>query len=179
MVVLVGIDELALVPQYLDLGAVVVIAPDRGSLRRWQRDQDPPEHGLGGLEDRPADGLVIDLARRRVSCGGRQLPATQLEFRVLAALTAVPYRAWSFRQLREVGWGEGPSLPFDLYSVRSLVQRLRVKLRAAESPVRIEAVRGYGFRMEPGIAGSEPQGRSNSAGGRWGERVDGAARDAG
>ena len=73
---------------------------------------------------------------------------TDLEFRVLAALTTRPQTARSFRDLRKAGWGDGPDLPFDIYPVRSLVQRLRVKLRAAEAPIRIEAVRGYGFRLE-------------------------------
>ena len=150
-VYMVGIDDLERVPDFLELGAVVVIAPDRQTLRRWKEDEELEER-------RPADtsneeALVIDLARRQVRCWGRPIALTDLEFRVLAALTSDSEIARSFRDLRRAGWGDGPDLPFDIYPVRSLVQRLRVKLRAAEAPIQIEAVRGYGYRI-----GSEERG---------------------
>jgi DNA-binding response OmpR family regulator len=144
-VYMVGIDDLERVPDFLELGAVVVIAPDRRTLRRWKEDEEPEGHRL--TEVSGADGLVIDLARRQVLCWDRPVALTDLEFRVLAALTSHPAGARSFRDLRRAGWGEGLDLPFDIYPVRSLVQRLRVKLRAAEAPIRIEAVRGYGYRI--------------------------------
>jgi DNA-binding response OmpR family regulator len=146
-VFLVGIDDLEQVPDFLELGAVVVIAPDRRTLRLWQEDAERPTHVQAeGVED----ALIIDLAGRQVLCWGRPINLTDLEFRVLAALTAHPRSARSFRDLRRTGWGDGPDLPFDVYPVRSLVQRLRVKLRAAEAPIRIEAVRGFGYRIGAG-----------------------------
>jgi DNA-binding response OmpR family regulator len=150
-VYMVGIDDLERVPDFLELGAVVVIAPDRQTLRRWKDDGElePP----AAVQTSDGDALVIDLARRQVLCFGRPVALTDLEFRVLAALTSQPRTARSFRDLRRAGWGEGPDLPFDIYPVRSLVQRLRIKLHAAEAPIRIEAVRGYGYR----IASEEPQ----------------------
>lgn len=144
-VYMVGIDDLERVPDFLELGAVVVIAPDRQTLRRWREDEDPQEHRPPAVSE--GDALVIDLARRQVLCWGRPVSLTDLEFRVLAALTSHPQTARSFRDLRRAGWGDGPDLPFDIYPVRSLVQRLRVKLRAAEAPIQIEAVRGYGYRI--------------------------------
>ncbi|MDQ2952527.1 MAG: winged helix-turn-helix domain-containing protein [Chloroflexota bacterium] len=123
----------------------MVIAPDRRTLRQWQDDERPEEHR--GIESPNREALVIDLARRQVLCWGRPVELTDLEFRVLAALTSRPQSARSFRDLRRAGWGDGPDLPFDIYPVRSLVQRLRVKLRAAEAPIYIEAVRGYGYRI--------------------------------
>jgi DNA-binding response OmpR family regulator len=145
-VYLVGIDDLERVPDFLDLGAVVVIAPDRRTLRRWKEDEDPEPNRPPEPAD--GDGLVIDLARRQIMCWGRPVALTDLEFRVIAALASHPQSARSFRELRRAGWGEGPDLPFDIYPVRSLVQRLRLKLRAADAPIRIEAVRGYGYRVE-------------------------------
>ena len=144
-VYMVGIDDLERVPDFLELGAVVVIAPDRGTLRRWTQDGESHEERVVQTQD--GDALVVDLAGRRVLCWGQPVALTDLEFRVLAALTATPETARSFRDLRRAGWGDGPDLPFDIYPVRSLIQRLRVKLRAAEAPIRIEAVRGYGFRI--------------------------------
>jgi DNA-binding response OmpR family regulator len=144
-VYMVGIDDLERVPDFLELGAVVVIAPDRRTLRRWQDEGQPEEPRASESAD--GDALIIDLARRQLLCWGRPVELTDLEFRVLAALTSQPESARSFRDLRRAGWGDGPDLPFDIYPVRSLVQRLRVKLRAAEAPIRIEAVRGYGYRI--------------------------------
>jgi DNA-binding response OmpR family regulator len=150
-VFMVGIDDLERVPDFLELGAVVVIAPDRRTLRRWQEDAERPTHVT--VDEAPReDALVIDLARRQVLCWGRPVDLTDLEFRVLVALTALPRSARSFRDLRRAGWGDGPDLPCDIYPVRSLVQRLRVKLRAAEAPIQIEAVRGFGYRIGDGEA---------------------------
>jgi DNA-binding response OmpR family regulator len=161
-VLLVGIDELERVPDYLELGAVVVIAPDRETMRQWRRDQDPSERPVPAANGEGA--LVIDLLSRRILCFGRPINLSELEFRVLAALLSHPGRAWSFRDLRRAGWGEGLDLPVDVYSVRSLVQRLRLKLVAAEAPATIEAVRGFGFRIQLSVpdethlpAESEPQ----------------------
>ena len=147
-VYMVGIDDLERVPDFLELGAVVVIAPDRLTLRQWKEDEGSPEPRQ--IEAAEGDALVIDLARRQVLCWGRPVSLTDLEFRVLAALTSHPQTARSFTDLRRAGWGEGPDFPFDIYPVRSLVQRLRVKLRAAEAPIRIEAIRGYGYRIGSG-----------------------------
>ncbi len=145
-VYLVGIDELDRVPGYLDLGAVVVIAPDQGTLRGWQLEQ-------GGINPtksaEPVDGLVLDFPGRQVLVDGQPLSLSDLEFKVMAALLSRAGAAWSFRDLRRAGWGEGIDLPVDDASVRSLVQRLRVKLRALGAPLTIAAVRGYGFRAEP------------------------------
>lgn len=146
-VYLLGEDHLELIPEYLQLGSVVVVAPDREILRRWNDDLDSDAAdasvGRNGLGD-----LVVDLSSRRVSFDGTPLNLTDLEFRVLAALMTRPGRAWSFRDLRRTGWGEGPDLSGDDQPVRALVQRLRKKLLAAQVPIAIQAVRSFGFRAE-------------------------------
>ena len=65
---------------------------------------------------------------------------------MLSALLSPIGRAISFQELRSVGWGDSPELPADVYSVRALVQRLRAKLEVAGADLRVESVRGYGFR---------------------------------
>ncbi len=144
-VFLLGEDNLELIPEYLQLGSVVVVAPDRDVLRRWTTDQERHHAADHERAQEPGD-LVVDLAARRVSIDGRTLNLTDLEFRVLAALMTRPGRAWSFTDLRRAGWGQGPDLFGDDQTVRALVQRLRKKLRAAAAPVAIEAVRSFGFR---------------------------------
>src|SRR6185503_20668377 len=79
-VFLVGEGRLALVPEYLNLGSVVVIAPDRDTLRQWQDEQDPPPHAAAA---RVAEDTVVDMEGRRILWKGESLPLSELEFKVL------------------------------------------------------------------------------------------------
>jgi hypothetical protein len=144
------------VPEYLRLGSVVVIGPTLDRLTRWQEERPlgPP------VPSEPGEDLHVDLLGRRVLWRGAAVPLTELEFRVAAGLAGEPGRAWSYRELRRAGWGDGPDLPLDVFAVRSVIQRIRRKLWILGSRVRIEAIRGYGFRLEPAIADSENPGPS-------------------
>ena len=144
---LVGVERLPLVPEYLNLGSVVVVAPDQDTLRRWVWEQDGDRSS--GDRDDATHGTVVDLTGRRIVIDGATLPLSDLEFRVLSALLSSPGRAISFRELRASCWGDAPELPADVYSVRALVQRLRAKLQVADSRVTIESIRGFGFRAAP------------------------------
>jgi DNA-binding response OmpR family regulator len=148
-VFLVGEGRLALVPEYLNLGSVVVIAPDRDTLRQWQAEQEEP---AGAQPAAAADGTVVDMDGRRILWKGESLPLSELEFKVLGALLGAPGHAWSFRDLRRAGWGDAAEMPVDPYTVKALIQRLRAKLQAADAHVTIEAVRGFGFRATTGDA---------------------------
>lgn len=155
-VFLVGVEHLPLVPEYLNLGSVVVVAPDQETLRRWVWEQDDYLKGSAAPED-GVPGAVVDLAGRRIVSGGTTLPLSDLEYRVLSALLSPPERALSFRDLRSIGWGDSPDLPADIYSVRALVQRLRAKLQVAQVDLSIQAIRGFGFRVNLTSPGGEPQ----------------------
>jgi two-component system, OmpR family, response regulator MtrA len=144
-VFIVGIERLPLVPEYLNLGSVVVVAPDQDTLRRWIWEQADDRPGAVD-RDEGSLGTVVDLTGRRIVVDGATLPLSELEFRVLSALLSPPGRAISFRELRASCWGDGPELRADVYSVRALVQRLRAKLQVAEAQVTIESIRGFGFR---------------------------------
>jgi DNA-binding response OmpR family regulator len=143
-VFMVGVERLALVPEYLNLGSVVVVAPDQDTLRRWVSEQveqqRPSSEPDGG-------STVVDLAGRRIVSDGETLPLSDLEYQVLSALLSPIGRALSYQELRSIGWGDATELPADVYSVRALVQRLRLKLQVAGTDLRIEAIRGYGFRV--------------------------------
>ena len=143
-VFLVGVERLPLVPEYLNLGSVVVVAPDQDTLRRWVWEQDGDRSS--GDRDDATPGTVVDLTGRRIVIDGATLPLSDLEFRVLSALLSPPGRALSFRELRASCWGDAPEIPADVYSVRALVQRLRAKLQVADAKVTIESIRGFGFR---------------------------------
>jgi DNA-binding response OmpR family regulator len=145
-VFLVGVERLPLVPEYLNLGSIVIIAPDRDTLRLWTAEQG--DQVEAGTEEHLPGGTVVDFAGRRIVSDGASLPLSDLEYRVLSALLSPPGRAISFRELRSCGWGDGPDLPADIYAIRALVQRLRAKLEVAGTDVKIRAVRGFGFRAE-------------------------------
>jgi DNA-binding response OmpR family regulator len=144
-VFMVGVEQLPLVPEYLNLGSVVVIAPDLDTQRRWTWEQEGEPKSSGNGEPHPS-GTVVDLAGRRIISDGLTLPLSDLEYRVLTALLSPIGRALSFRELRAQGWDDAQEVPADVYSVRALVQRLRAKLETVGADLRIEAVRGYGFR---------------------------------
>jgi DNA-binding response OmpR family regulator len=144
-VLLVGENALAQTAAFLRMGAVVVVAPDRRSLERWQGEQggDGPDRPSAAEDDR----IVVDLRKHSIEWRDVSLDVTELEFRVLAALAVEPDRAWSFLELRATGWGPASPTHDDLLAVRSVVQRLRRKLRSAGVIARIETVRGFGFRL--------------------------------
>jgi DNA-binding response OmpR family regulator len=142
-VFMVGVERLPLVPEYLNLGSVVVVAPDQDTLRRWVSEQ--TEQQRRTAED-GVGSTVVDLAGRRIVSDGETLPLSDLEYRVLSALVSPIGRALAYQELRAIGWGDAQELPADIYSVRALIQRLRSKLQVAQAELRIEAIRGYGFR---------------------------------
>jgi DNA-binding response OmpR family regulator len=160
---LVGIDDLERIPEFLDLGLIVVVSPDPTTLRRWQYEQELGEPVM----DRPAatSGVVVEMASRRIAYRGVPLTLSDREFRVLAGLVHGRGRAFSFEEIRRLGWGEATNVPIDIYSIRSLIQRLRAKLRAVAAPDTIAPVRSFGFRLEDGAggAGARTGGRSSGA----------------
>ena len=145
-VYLVGIERLPLIPEYLNLGTVVVVAPDQRTLDAWDDERRIARTAAEPAMD-AASATVIDLQGRRILVGGGSLPLSDLEFRVLHALLDPPGRAVSFDELRSSGWG-GTAMEFDVTSVRALIQRLRAKLQVAQAPMTIASVRGFGFRIE-------------------------------
>lgn len=161
-VYLVGIDDLERIPEFLDLGLIVVVSPDPTTLRRWQHEQELTEPVM----DRPTatSGVVIELDARRISYRGMPLTLSDREFRVLAGLAHRSGTAFSFEEIRRLGWGEAAHVPIDIYSIRSLIQRLRAKLRAVGAPDTIVPVRSFGFRLEQGADDSAPGTGSRSSG---------------
>ena len=150
-VYLVGIDELERIPEFLELGLIVVVSPDPTTLRRWQHEQ---ELGVPSI-DHPAaasSGVLVEMDARRISYRGIPLTLSEMEFRVLARLANEPGRALSFGEIRRLGWGDDVQLPLDIYAIRSLIQRLRAKLRAVGANARIAPVPSFGFRFEEGRA---------------------------
>ncbi|GBD30329.1 Alkaline phosphatase synthesis transcriptional regulatory protein PhoP [bacterium HR32] len=90
--------------------------------------------------------VVLDPARHEVRCGDRVLPLAPKEYDLLEVLLRHAGRVLSRGQLLEQVWGydyAGDERTVDVH-----VSWLRRKLREAGSSVRIEAVRGVGYRLE-------------------------------
>ena len=153
-VYLIGIDELERIPGFLELGLIVVVSPDPTTLRQWHHEQelaDPTTPSPAA-----SSGVLVEMDARRISYRGVPFTLSEMEFRVFARLANEPDRALSFAEIRRLGWGDDVQLPLDIYAIRSLIQRLRAKIRAVGAPATIVPVRGFRFRLEEG--GAEPAG---------------------
>lgn len=91
--------------------------------------------------------LVLDSARHEVRCREQVLPLAPKEYDLLHTLMRHPGRVVPRDRLVEEVWGydyAGDERTVDVH-----ISWLRRKLREAGSRVRIEAVRGVGYRLEP------------------------------
>jgi DNA-binding winged helix-turn-helix (wHTH) protein len=92
-----------------------------------------------------AGNLEINLAERVVRWKGNGIDVTDQELKILAALADDVGRARSYQELERSVWQHtfyGNPVP-----LRSAVQRLRAKLASEGVTHRIEAARGFGFRL--------------------------------
>ncbi|MFI8527304.1 response regulator transcription factor [Promicromonospora sukumoe] len=92
----------------------------------------------------PGD-LVLDPARHAVACGGREASLTPTEFRMLAAITSRPGEVVRRRVVVAAAWPDGAMVSEN--TVDSYVRRIRAKLDAVGSPLRLHTVRGVGLTL--------------------------------
>jgi DNA-binding response OmpR family regulator len=86
---------------------------------------------------------VLDEQGRRVTVDGREVELTRREFDLLAALLREPTRVHTREGLLELVWG---SPDYQTKTVDVHIAALRRKLGDA---VRISALRGVGYRLDP------------------------------
>jgi hypothetical protein len=65
-ILLVGIDELDRIPEFLNLGFIVVVSPDPTTLRRWQLEHASTEPLMESLQPR-VSGSVGEMDSRRIT----------------------------------------------------------------------------------------------------------------
>lgn len=89
--------------------------------------------------------LRVDSSRRQVTWRGTPIRLSAREFDLLAALARQPGHVWTFAELTELVWGR----PYvgDTEAVVSAVKRLRRRVARVTADVRIDSVRGVGFRL--------------------------------
>jgi DNA-binding winged helix-turn-helix (wHTH) protein len=113
------------------------------------------------------DYLLIDLDHHQVWAGGRRVPLTPTEYRLLYHLATNPGRLMPFAELLASVWGEGHQ--DDEHYVRLYVSYLREKIEPDPTrPRYILADRGRGYRFvdyRRGRGQAEAAGR-HEAGGR-------------
>jgi DNA-binding response OmpR family regulator len=91
-----------------------------------------------------AGGVTIDVGRREVRVGEHAVPFTTKEFELLKFLADRPGLAMSRQQILDGVWGYdwfGDPRTVDVH-----IAQVRKKL---ESAVRIDTVRGVGYRLDP------------------------------
>jgi DNA-binding response OmpR family regulator len=93
-----------------------------------------------------ADGLRIDLAKRRVEVRGAPVQLTYVEFELLRTLAARPGRVFSRQMLLEALWGD--SAYREPRTIDVHIRHLREKLETDPAePEYIVTVRGVGYRF--------------------------------
>ena len=94
-------------------------------------------------------GLKLDVERHRVQVDGQPVEMPPREFALLELLMRFPGRVLTRRQIIERVWGDdyfGDTKTLDVH-----VRRLRAKIeRDPAHPVRLETVRGLGYRLTDG-----------------------------
>ncbi|MEO5964343.1 MAG: response regulator transcription factor [Candidatus Limnocylindrales bacterium] len=93
-----------------------------------------------------AGDLELDLARRRVTAGGRIISLTPTEFELLAALAREPGRVWTRSQLLDAV--HGFSLETYERAIDGHIRNLRRKLEPDEgTPRYVRTVHGVGYAL--------------------------------
>ena len=141
----------------LDLGAadyvVKPFAPTElaARIRAALRRRAPAEQAEPAEPARPyrRGDLAIEYPGRSVTLGGRPVPLTDIEYRLLTALTIQAGRVLTHEQLLLRVWG--PEHSGDAAAVRNIVKRLRRKLgEDAASPSYIFNEPRVGYRVPRG-----------------------------
>lgn len=108
------------------------------------RRAEPPPEGERTVE---VGKLKIDPTSYRVTRGGKPVPLSTLEFKLLHYLAARPNRVFTRDQLLDAVWGADRFVTprsIDVY-----VRRLREKIEAdPENPIHLKTMRGAGYMFE-------------------------------
>jgi DNA-binding response OmpR family regulator len=117
-----------------------LVARVRAVLRRRE-----PVRPSAGAEVLCAGPLQLDRRRVAASVGGRPLPLTATEFRLLGVLAEAGGEVCSRDRLLDAVWG--PDYFGDRRTVDVHVRHIREKLAALGAADLVETVRGFGYRL--------------------------------
>jgi two-component system KDP operon response regulator KdpE len=91
------------------------------------------------------DDLVIDIPRRTVTVGGREVGLTPKEFGFLALLARWPGRVLTHRTILQEVWG--PEYSEETHYLRVYASQIRKKLGEDHTTSRVQAEPGVGYRL--------------------------------
>jgi two-component system KDP operon response regulator KdpE len=119
-----------------------LLARIRVALRHQRLRSSSPASDLEGPVFEVGD-LVVDVARRTVTVGGRPVELTRKEFGFLAMLARYPGRVLTHRAILQEVWGA--AYGDETHYLRVYVSQLRKKL--GQTAVRIVTEPGIGYRL--------------------------------
>ena len=119
-----------------------VVLRVKAVLRRLQPEMQPEENGSELLK---VGGIELDVSGHQLRLGGREVPLTATEFRLLRLLMERNGRVQTRGQLLSDVWGYAEDI--DSRTVDTHIRRLRRKLGPEAD--RIETVIGVGYRLRP------------------------------
>ena len=93
-----------------------------------------------------AGPIEIDLEKHIVTCRGKVLSLSAVEFRLLVTLTQSPGRVFSREQLLDMVWGI--SVDIETRTVDVHIGRLRQVLKGGGEPELVRTVRGFGYAFQ-------------------------------
>ncbi|KRA38208.1 MULTISPECIES: response regulator transcription factor [unclassified Nocardioides] len=99
-----------------------------------------------GARPGASTGLVLDPTSHAIRTTAGEALLTPTEFRMLAAIMARPGEVVRRRTVVSAAWPDGALVAEN--TIDSYIRRLRTKLESVASPVRIDTVRGVGFRLQ-------------------------------
>jgi two-component system KDP operon response regulator KdpE len=99
----------------------------------------------GGDAVLAVDDLVIDIPRRVVTVGGREVGLTPKEFAFLALLARWPGRVLTHRTILQEVWG--PEYSEETHYLRVYASQIRKKLGEDHTTSRVQAEPGVGYRL--------------------------------
>lgn len=92
--------------------------------------------------------LSLNLSSREICYQGKVIQLTKNEFLVLKALLTAPHKSISREELLQEIWGYSSDI--ETRVTDDTMKRLRKKLGDIKSPIKIETVWGFGFRIVDG-----------------------------
>ncbi len=170
LVVCVGLSPARAVAVLDALGdaASLVLARDAEHAMRLLGHADHLGATAPAVDGAPAPGarvhrlgdLTVDEETRRVTWSGTPIPLSVKEFDLLCVLVESPGRVHTFADLTRRVWSRDYLGDDD--SVVSAVKRLRRRLGAGTERVRVESVRGVGFRLVEDVPVPPPTARPDA-----------------
>ena len=111
--------------------------------------------------------VVLDLANRKVTRGGREIELSPTEYRLLHCLASNAGRTMTPREIQEKVWGQEYQEHYE--GLRTYIYRLRQKIEPdPEHPIYLVTRHGFGYMLSLGASAKVDQTGNSGEGGTAG-----------